>query len=47
MAIFHGPRKLADDTAAGKEVKAAGARGQEGRVSARHTASKSGQFENH
>jgi hypothetical protein len=55
MAIFHGPRKLADYTAAGKEVKAAGARDQEGRVSARrpppyanwHTASKSGQFENH
>jgi hypothetical protein len=55
MAIFHGPRKLADYTAEGKEVKAAGARDQEGRVSAGrpppyanwHTASKSGQFENH
>jgi hypothetical protein len=47
MAIFHCPRKLADDTAAGKEVKTAGARDQEGLVSARHTAPKSGQFENH
>jgi hypothetical protein len=45
MAIFHGSRKLADYTAAGKEVKATGARGQEGRVSARHTASKSGQIQ--